>query len=180
MQSLHDDDEGRLLRVVQTSSRQFLPPCQSRLAIGVAFRLFSIVRIVHDQNVPPIPSNEPPTDVASLEPPALVSNFVLVFWSSRNLKCCPHNDWYHGLRMSRRVELLLVSDKSWLYDPHRKRTCGPFKKDRCDCAHVHAGKKIDATVAFEHLGGACTKRWRICPSETACKCSHNASIAQQG
>src|SRR5262249_34023306 len=55
MQTLHDDDERRLLRVVQTSSRQFLPPCQSRLAIGVAFRLFSIVRILHDQNVPPDP-----------------------------------------------------------------------------------------------------------------------------
>src|SRR5215813_2170841 len=91
---------------------------------------------------PPIPSNEPPTDVASLEPPALVSNFVLVFWSSRNLKRCPHSDWYHGLRMSRRVELLLVSDKSWLYEPHRKRTCGPFKKDRCD-------------------SGLCAPRWKI-------------------
>src|SRR5262249_3745908 len=41
---------------------------------------------------PPSPSSEPPTDVASLEPPALVSNFVLVFWSSRNLKRCPQSD----------------------------------------------------------------------------------------
>src|SRR6516165_5038986 len=128
---------------------------------------------------PPIPSNEPPTDVASLEPPALVSNFVLVFWSSRNLKRCPHSDWYHGLRMSRRVELLLVSDKSWLYEPHRKRTCGPFRNIRCDCAHTHAGKKIEATVVFAHLGGKFTSRCLISPFTTACRCSHNASIAQQ-
>src|SRR5215470_14775033 len=128
---------------------------------------------------PPIPSNEPPTDVASLEPPALVSNFVLVFWSSRKLNRWPHSDWNHGLRMSRRVELLLVSDRSWLYEPHKNLTCGPFRKVRPDCAHVHAGKKIDARVVFGVLGGAFTKRWRICPSETACRCSHNASILRQ-
>src|SRR6516164_9406822 len=128
---------------------------------------------------PPIPSNEPPTDVASLEPPTLVSNFVFVFWSSQKLKRCPHSDWYHGLRMSRRVELLLVSDKSWLYEPHRKRTCGPFRNIRCDCAHTHAGKKIEATVVFAHLGGKFTSRCLISPFTTACRCSHNASIAQQ-
>src|SRR5262249_45381569 len=41
---------------------------------------------------PPMPSSDPPTDVASREPPALVSNFVLVFWSSRNLYRCPQSD----------------------------------------------------------------------------------------
>src|SRR5262249_62105729 len=50
MQSLHDYDEGRLLRVVQTGSREFFPPCQSGIAMGVAFRLFVVVRFVTDEN----------------------------------------------------------------------------------------------------------------------------------
>src|SRR5215471_7340650 len=116
---------------------------------------------------PPIPSNEPPTDVASLEPPTEVSNFVFVFWSSRKLKRCPHSDWYHGLRMSRRVELLLVSDKSWLYEPHRKRTWGPLRKAFFDCAQTHAGKHTLVTSVLPHRGGKFTSRCLMSPFTTA-------------
>src|SRR5262249_30165752 len=50
--------------------------------------------------------------------------------------------------MSRRVMLLLLSDKSWLYEPHKNRTCGPFRNVRADCARNHAGKQTDAMVVF--------------------------------
>src|SRR5262249_51586293 len=99
---------GSFKRVVDISFHQFRAVLRSASLSACSVLCGSSMRIIS----PPMPSSEPPTDVASREPPALVSNFVLVFWSSLKLKRCPHSDWYQGLRMSRRVRLLLVSDNS--------------------------------------------------------------------
>src|SRR5215468_8919313 len=110
MTTINGERFGSFKRVVEISFHQFSAVLRSASLSACSTLCGSSMT----STSPPMPSSEPPTDVASLEPPALVSNFVLVFWSSRNLNRCPHSDWYHGLRMSRRVELLLVSDRSWL------------------------------------------------------------------
>src|SRR5262245_41277322 len=135
MMTMSGDCLGLFSRVVDSSFHQFSAVLRSTSLSACSTLCGSSMT----STSPPMPSSEPPTDVASLEPPALVSNFVLVFWSSLKLKRWPHSDWYHGLRMSRRVRLLLVSDSSWLYEPHKNRTCGPRRNDTSDCAHVHAG-----------------------------------------
>src|SRR5262249_60296612 len=55
MKALHHHYQRRAFWVIQARGGEFFPPCQSSLPVGVAFRFFSIVRIVHDQNVPPDP-----------------------------------------------------------------------------------------------------------------------------
>src|SRR5262249_15221949 len=154
---------GSFMRVVDSSFHQFSAVLRSASLSACSVLCGSSMRIIS----PPMPSSEPPTDVASREPPALVSNFVLVFWSSLKLKRCPHSDWYQGLRMSRRVRLLLVSDNSWLYEPHKNRTCGPRRNDTSECAQVQAGYQMDPIVVFPQRGGMFTNKLRICPSETA-------------
>src|SRR5260370_54946 len=133
---------GSLRRVVDNSFHQFSAVLRSASLSACSTLWGSSIT----STSPPMPSSEPPTDVASREPPELVSNFVLVFWSSRNLKRWPHNLWYHGDKISRRVKLELVSERSWLYEPQRNLTCGPVRKPTSDCAQVQARKHIAVIV----------------------------------
>src|SRR5438067_8141768 len=118
---------------------------------------------------PPNPSSEPLTEVASRDPPAVLSNCNLVFWSARKSNRDPHRARYQGLRMSRRIKLLFWSESVWLYEPHRNRTWGPERYEIFRRAQVHAGQQTEAVNVFVHRGGKLTNNRRIWPSVTACK-----------
>jgi hypothetical protein len=51
MQPLHNNNQRRAFLVIQARSRHFLPPIQGRLALCLAFGLFSIMRVVNENNI---------------------------------------------------------------------------------------------------------------------------------
>src|SRR6516162_5834662 len=88
MMTMSGDCLGLFRRVVESSFHQVRAVLRSASLSASSVLWGSSTTMMS----PPMPSNEPPTDVASLEPPTEVSNFVFVFWSSRKLKRCPHSD----------------------------------------------------------------------------------------
>src|SRR5262249_37600381 len=75
MTTINGERFGSLSRVVDSSFHQFSAVFRSASLSACSILCGSSMT----STSPPMPSSEPPTDVASREPPALVSNFVLVF-----------------------------------------------------------------------------------------------------
>jgi hypothetical protein len=79
-----------LLKIHLARRADLTPPGARCQPLGVALDAVGVVGVVDENNIPPMPSNEPRADVDKREPPAEVSNCVFVFWSCVILNRVPH------------------------------------------------------------------------------------------
>ena len=74
MQSMHDQHDGAGQLVVQPAVEGVVVPLVGGLALRLQQGLFGLERVVDDDDVRTPPCQHPPTEVATRQPWAVVSN----------------------------------------------------------------------------------------------------------
>ncbi len=74
MQAVHDQHDGAAELVVEAAVEGVVEPFVRRLALGLRQGLLGLQRVVDDDQVGAPPDHTPPTEVATREPWAVVSN----------------------------------------------------------------------------------------------------------